>query len=178
MFPLKHAVIVFSSIIGVALAIGLILDAIGYRPQRPALVAIQPAYDPVNRVTDRLLGPMPIATMTVEPGMMQRALETMSNSAKAKRLYRDGLAVISSRPKDAARILGQTVELNPENAEYRNSFGAALANVGLYDQAAIEFREALRLRPGFQKASANLSLVMQGIEQRQASEIRAQLNSR
>lgn len=53
----------------------------------------------------------------------------------------------------------RAVEIQPENAELRNSQGTAAARLGLYDAAASYYYEALKLDPSHPSAKDNLAQV-------------------
>ncbi len=56
----------------------------------------------------------------------------------------------------AIDLLTEAVQLQPDMPESHNSLGTALAADGRYNDARAQFLEALRLRPSFAEARANL----------------------
>jgi tetratricopeptide (TPR) repeat protein len=68
-------------------------------------------------------------------------------------------AATNSRPLTSAALphLHRVVELAPELAAARNNLGIALQLAGRRDEAVIQFRRALALRPDYADARANLA---------------------
>ncbi len=68
------------------------------------------------------------------------------------------LGAAESRLKNAAAIqrFRKSVELDPEDADYRFNLGYALWKKGAFEEAEKQFREALRLRPKDPEAAALL----------------------
>ncbi len=58
--------------------------------------------------------------------------------------------------QEALHLLSRAVVLDPRSAEARNALGALLLRQGQREGAIGQFTEALRLRPGFAEARANL----------------------
>jgi len=54
------------------------------------------------------------------------------------------------------------VKLEPGVAELHNDLGIALAETGRLPEAIAEFRQALRLKPDFEDAKANLARAIRG----------------
>lgn len=87
-------------------------------------------------------------------------------------IYEEGRVFAKAgKVREAAEKFARAVELDPNTAEYRYGFGWTLAKSRLFDQADLELREALRLRPHFPKASRLLTYVQGRIEWRRASYI-------
>jgi len=79
-------------------------------------------------------------------------------TATPQRLHQEGLALIAKGAvEEALERIGRAVDLAPEVAVLRNSFGVALAELGLEDAAANAFRIALVLAPANAAAWSNLA---------------------
>lgn len=65
----------------------------------------------------------------------------------------------TDRLEDAAQHLHQSVKIQPDNPDARNSLGLVLTEKRRYNDAAIQFRRALQLRPRFPQAKYNLGNV-------------------
>ena len=87
--------------------------------------------------------------------------------------YRDGRATLDGRPVAGGPMAALRACLEPYRLEpgpepfpggaigyLAYDLGAALANAGRLEEARAEFEEALRLRPDFPDARANLARVM------------------
>jgi len=61
---------------------------------------------------------------------------------------------------EAANALTEAIELNPRNAEARNSLGATLCRLGRYAEAEEQFRRATNLKPNSPDAHSNLGTVL------------------
>ncbi len=61
----------------------------------------------------------------------------------------------------AALLYQQIIEAVPQYAEVHSSLGVALAQQGLWDQAAVSLRQALQWRPDFPEAHNDLANVLQ-----------------
>lgn len=93
-----------------------------------------------------------------------------SGHAKAVRLVDDGIALSKQgKAREAATVYGQAIEADPSLPEAHYGLGRELAQLHHLDEAAAEFKEALRLRPAFLEASEALTRVTAAIESRQAS---------
>jgi Flp pilus assembly protein TadD len=73
--------------------------------------------------------------------------------------------------QSAMRLLGEAVRLRPDVAKYRYDFGRALFRARLFDQARMEFAEAIRLQPNYPGAARALTLTTVAIEGRAAEDI-------
>jgi tetratricopeptide (TPR) repeat protein len=62
--------------------------------------------------------------------------------------------------------------LDTGNAELRNNLGAALAEVGRYEEALVHLEEAVRLRPGYADAERNLGKLRQVLGTRESRSLR------
>lgn len=72
---------------------------------------------------------------------------------------RAGLDCYQRHDYTCARVrFGQAVDLVPSVAAYHHHFGMALYQQGLIDQAALEFREAVRIDPTHVNASKALTI--------------------
>src|SRR5439155_1561116 len=72
--------------------------------------------------------------------------------------YNLGLALISRQDYNrAVRELHAAVKTKPESFAAHNALGLASRSLGQLDAAADEFKESLRLNPGFADASLNLA---------------------
>jgi tetratricopeptide (TPR) repeat protein len=81
--------------------------------------------------------------------------------------YQGALAILShakekGNPEDmkkAAELLAASVKLAPENAEVRNLYGLALGSTGRTEEAAAQWREAIRLKPELADPYYHLALM-------------------
>jgi Flp pilus assembly protein TadD len=90
--------------------------------------------------------------------------------ADPQAIYEEGRSLGNAgQVREAAERFAEAIRLDPNVAEYHCGFGLALAKLRLYDQAALEFQEALRLQPFYPKASRLLTRVQGRIEWRRAS---------
>jgi tetratricopeptide (TPR) repeat protein len=81
----------------------------------------------------------------------------VSAAAQTLSLYQQGLrALEQNRPAEALRALTAAEQENPRDAAIRNFRGIALAQLGRRDDAAGEYREAIRLDPQMVDAYRNL----------------------
>ena len=62
-----------------------------------------------------------------------------------------------------------TVEKSPDNARAHNNLGFAYFHSGRSTEALAEYRQALRLRPGYERAEKNLAALMHETEQNSVS---------
>ncbi len=84
-------------------------------------------------------------------------LSRVSVSAQTLSLYQQGLmALQQNRPAEALTALTAAERENPRDAAIRNFRGIALAQLGRSDEAAGEYREAIRLAPQMVDAYRNL----------------------
>lgn len=99
---------------------------------------------------------------------MRRPGEAVAHFRRAARLQPEspimhrGLGVALLRAGDAGAAVDEfqaMVRLSPDNPDYRCDLGAALAAGGRMRQAEASLREALRLRPGHERASALLAKI-------------------
>jgi tetratricopeptide (TPR) repeat protein len=80
-----------------------------------------------------------------------------SGGAQAPSLYQQGLmALQQNRPTEALVALTAAEQQNPRNAEIRNFRGIAMEQLRRWDEAAQEYREAIRLDPQMVDAYRNL----------------------
>jgi Flp pilus assembly protein TadD len=80
-----------------------------------------------------------------------------SGGAQVPSLYQQGLmALQQNRPTEALVALTAAEQQNPRNAEIRNFRGIALAQLRRGNEAAQEYREAIRLDPQMVDAYRNL----------------------
>jgi tetratricopeptide (TPR) repeat protein len=97
----------------------------------------------------------------------------VSGHAKAIKLTDRGIALSKDgKTREAIDAYGRAIEADPSLPEAHYGLGYEFARMRHLDEAAAEFREALRLRPGFIEASESLTRVSAAIEARQASFIR------
>ncbi|HMB70330.1 MAG TPA: tetratricopeptide repeat protein, partial [bacterium] len=85
----------------------------------------------------------------------RRALETAPDHAPAW----DGLGLVSARRGDldsAVRHLQGALLRDPQSAVSHNNLGAVLLDLGRPAEAAVRFEQALRIRPSYDRAAANL----------------------
>lgn len=88
-------------------------------------------------------------------GDWRRALEHLAASVRYNAHNSDGayymarLLAQHDRPTEAFDFYTRAVWLEPENAEFRIEFGAALASFGRQAEACAQFGEGLRLQPGY-----------------------------
>jgi tetratricopeptide (TPR) repeat protein len=84
-------------------------------------------------------------------------LSSVSVAAQTLSLYQQGLiALQQNRPAEALTALTAAEQENPRDAAIRNFRGIALAQLGRGDDAAGEYREAIRLNPQMVDAYRNL----------------------
>jgi tetratricopeptide (TPR) repeat protein len=84
-------------------------------------------------------------------------LSSVSASTQTLSLYQQGLlALQQNRPAEALAALTAAEQENPHDAAIRNFRGIALAQLGRSDDAAGEYREAIRLDPQMVEAYRNL----------------------
>ncbi len=82
---------------------------------------------------------------------------SVSGAAQTLSLYQQGLrALQQNHPTDALAALTAAEQVNPRDAAIRNFRGIALAQLGRGDDAAREYREAIRLDPQMVDAYRNL----------------------
>lgn len=89
--------------------------------------------------------------------------------------YDLGWALVGVRPPrraEAVRYLTAASVLRPDSAALRNNLGQVLRDFGAFDEAAAEYREAIRLKPDWAAAHNNLALVL--ARQREFHEARAE----
>lgn len=89
--------------------------------------------------------------------------------------YDLGWALVGVRPPrraEAVRYLTAASVLRPDSAALRNNLGQVLRDSGAFDEAAAEYREAIRLKPDWAAAHNNLALVL--ARQREFHEARAE----
>jgi len=84
-------------------------------------------------------------------------LSWVSGGAQTLSLYQQGLiALQQNRPAEALAVLTAAEQENPRDAAIRNFRGIALAQLGRGDEAARDYREAIRLDPQMADAYRNL----------------------
>lgn len=85
------------------------------------------------------------------------ALSSASGAGQTLSLYQQGLVALQqNRPADALAALTAAERENPQDAAIRNFRGIALDQLGRRDEAAEEYREAIRLDPQRVEAYRNL----------------------
>jgi tetratricopeptide (TPR) repeat protein len=100
-------------------------------------------------------------------GPLRKALQLQPASDQTRANLSDSLAFLaqqsaqSGRPDTALVYLREAVQLEPDSAERRNDLAVALANLGRYDEAEFNLKEALRFDPGHQMARENLLRLQQ-----------------
>ncbi len=99
--------------------------------------------------------------------LLRQALALQPSLDAARNTLSDSLALLaqershSGRPDTALLYLREAIEVEPQSAERRNDLGVLLANLGRYDEAEFEFRQALVLDPGHELAQENLARLRQ-----------------
>jgi tetratricopeptide (TPR) repeat protein len=84
-------------------------------------------------------------------------LSSVAFSAQTPSLYQQGLlALQQNHPAEALTVFTAAERQNPRDASIRNFRGIALAQLGRSDDAAGEYREAIRLDPQMVEAYRNL----------------------
>jgi len=84
-------------------------------------------------------------------------------TSEAELLHADGLALWRSGDLDRAlETIGRAVDLDPQSARIRTSFGAVLSSLGASEAAAASWRTALALDPSSPEALINLGNVNLG----------------
>jgi tetratricopeptide (TPR) repeat protein len=84
-------------------------------------------------------------------------LPSVSGAAQTLSPYQQGLrALQQNRPAEALAALTAAEQENPNDAAIRNFRGIALTQLGRSDDAAAEYREAIRLNPQLADAYRNL----------------------
>lgn len=86
-----------------------------------------------------------------------KALEIDPNQNDA-RLNLGIIEGMADNAQQSIDTLADVVRRAPDNADAHYNYGLALLNAGRYDDAARAFEEALRLRPNFPEAAAQLHL--------------------
>ena len=85
----------------------------------------------------------------------------------AERHRESGKAALAKGDIKAAHVeFAAAVKADPASAVHHYNLANVLARRGLYDQAIIETKEALRLDPGYAKASQLLTWISSRIEER------------
>jgi tetratricopeptide (TPR) repeat protein len=85
-------------------------------------------------------------------------------SQKAKRLYEQGVkAYQAGNLSVAVRMLERAMKLEPGSVAVRFSLGWALFERGDYQDAAEQFQEILKLRPGDSEAQSALEMAQRAI---------------
>jgi tetratricopeptide (TPR) repeat protein len=88
-----------------------------------------------------------------------------------------GLAAESARDwKGAADAYSQAVRLEPSVAKYHCNLGIVLGRLGYYENATLEFREALRLDPGYRDAGYGLEIIARRLDTARATAIADELH--
>lgn len=62
-----------------------------------------------------------------------------------------------NRMPEAVHALTEAIRLNPGHVDARNNLGTALRAMGRFDEAAVEFRQAIAIRPDYRLAHVNLA---------------------
>lgn len=86
---------------------------------------------------------------------------------RADRAHSQGHAYANKKQwKEASEHYARAVKLDPAVPKYHYNLAVSLTKRGLYEQAAMEASEALRLDPGYERASILLSQLGSAIERR------------
>jgi serine/threonine protein kinase len=112
------------------------------RPARP--VAME---EPLPEAPEDIPEIVPEETIEEQP---PGELDAFINHQEGIRFYNQG------QHAEALAQFQRAVQIAPENASYRRSYALAAAQLGLYDEAADELLQALRLDPTQVAAFANL----------------------
>jgi len=96
------------------------------------------------------------------PAEQKAARVLRANPSNAQAHYALGLsALFQQRPADALAPLDRAAALAPQDPQYPFVRGMALAGMGQVEEAVEAYRAALRLRPVFFEASANLGNLLE-----------------
>jgi protein O-mannosyl-transferase len=104
--------------------------------------------------------PLLEAAARANPGWPEprRLLDTVRAADTPERLVNESLAHYRAhRYREAVAAARRAVTLKPGSPEAYNNIGAALNEMGLWDEAIVNLNVALRLRPDFQLARNNLA---------------------
>jgi Tfp pilus assembly protein PilF len=124
-------------------------------------------HNPSNLEAQRLMG-----DVHVQLGLAGDAIADYTEALRIDEsdvLTHRGLAIalhLTGRPQDAIPHYRAAYRGRPSDFEIMNGFGGALAQAGQLEEAAQMLEEALRLRPDFAQAKANLERVRQALAQR------------
>ena len=86
----------------------------------------------------------------------RRAIALNPNYALARAHYSGLLMSVMRRPEEAMAQSERALELDPFNHFFQTNYGRKLMFVGRYDDAIVQFRNALRTAPNFGPAHAQL----------------------
>jgi tetratricopeptide (TPR) repeat protein len=85
-------------------------------------------------------------------------------SQRAETAHKRGYAHAQKKEwKQASVAFAEAVKLDPDEAKYHYNLAVALSQRGLYEQAALEAQETLRLDPAYEKASVLMAQLTHSI---------------
>ncbi len=122
-------------------------------------------HNPRNVEAQRMTGDLHVRTG--QPAAALAHYEEALRIDESDALSRRGLAIalhVGGRPRDAIPHYRAALDRRPADFELWNGLGGALAQAGELEEAARMLREALRLKPDFEQARANLERVQRAAE--------------
>jgi protein O-mannosyl-transferase len=88
----------------------------------------------------------------------REAIRTTPHAAPAH--YNWANAIVATDPQGAIHHYGEAVRIDPRLAEAYNNWGMVLAQQDKWEEAVDKFRAAVRIRPDYARASANLEAAL------------------
>ena len=94
------------------------------------------------------------------PGAIARIGEAFLDALSFRRAGEE--AMRSHDYKNAARLFGKSLELDPNNGSVHNNLAIALMATQQFDEAFVHLREAIRLQPDTAQAHLNIGSILMG----------------